>query len=513
VKISRGALAIAAVATALHLALSNNYGLYRDEFYFIDCARHLAWGYVDQPPLVPFLVSLAAPFGFAAWAVRFFAVLASGATILGGALIVRELGGKAYAQTLAALAIALAPGSSILASALSTSSFESVTWTFFAYLTIRIVRGANPRWFLGLGIIAAFALYCKYSIEFEVFALGLALVLTRRRRALATGWLIAGAAICVALLLPNAIWEGQHGFPILQVLHADALNRNGLTTGLNDESSQRWINAGLFTAMQIVYQNPILAVVWIWGLIWLGFNRAATPFRYLALAYVLLFVTMIWLVARPYYLVGYYPILDAAGAVAIAAALERALRWRIPLALALGAVAAIVVPFMMPLLPLPVFNQYAAALGIRKIGPSGRLLLMHPLFADEIGWRETTAMVAGVYRTLPQSERAQTAIFADTYGLAGAIDLYGSEYGLPPAISGHENYWLWGPRDYTGDQMIAVGASNYHLWVKLYRSVRQVAVYRNDDRWTLEGPLPIYLLTGPRESLAQMWPSLKRYGL
>ena len=124
-----------------------------------------------------------------------------------------------------------------------------------------------------------------------------------------------------------------------------------------------------------------------------------------------------------------------------------------------------------------------------------------------------TATVARAYYVLPPQRRAVTAIFADRYAYAGAIDFYGPRYGLPAVISPNNSYYVWGTRGYTGDSVLAVGATDYPLLLRSFGSVRQVAVYRNDYRWILEGPLPIYLCTHPRAPLAKMWPSFIYYGL
>jgi hypothetical protein len=512
--LSRAAIAIAAAVVVAHLATISNYGYFGDELYFIDCARHLAWGYVDLPPLIPLIARMAAPVGFALWALRLLPALAGGATVLVACAVTRELGGRTYAQVLTAIAVALAPIDLLLGSILSTSAFEPLAWTLLAYLIIRIVKGGDPRIYLAIAAIVAIGLYAKYSIAFCAIAMALGLILTGRWRVLASSWVAVGAAACALLVAPNGIWQWTHGLPILDVLREDALNRHALGNGIAFESPNLAINALLFIAMQAIYLNPLLTVGWVWGLFYLGFAKEAAPFRFLAVAFVALFALMVALTARGYYLAGYYPILFAAGGVAVERALATRLAWRTPIAVAVVALVALMVPFALPVLPVNGLIAYSATLGVsRPAPPENAPHLVQPLFADEFGWDEMTRSVADVYASLPASQRSDTAIFADGYAYAGALNFFGPRYGLPSTISGSNTYFLWGPRAYSGARLIAVGATDYPLYMRLFGSVKQVAVYRNAYRWLIEGPLPIYLCTQPRLPLAEMWPQFKKYGL
>jgi hypothetical protein len=515
VNLSRAVLLIAAGVFAAHLLTIGNYGYFGDELYFIDCARRMAWGYVDLPPLIPSIAWLSAPFGYALWALRLLPALAGGATVIVAAMFARELGGNRFAQTLTALAIALAPVFLLLGSILSTSAFEPLLWTLLAYLAVRVVKGGDPRLLFVAGIVVAVGLYAKYSMVFCTLALIFALLLAGRGRVLTSPWALAGALLCVLATIPNVAWQWQNGWPMLEVLRQDALNRHPLGNGIAFESSNLAVNALLFIAMQFVYLNPLLTIVWIWGLLWLGFSREALPFRFLAIAYVLLFALMVGLTARGYYLAGYYPVLFAAGGVAIERATESLRAWRLPLVFAVAVLVALMVPFALPILPIDGLVAYGQRLGLsRPAPPDGRAHLVQPLFADEFGWEAMTRAVADAFHALPEPARADTALFADGYMYAGALNFYGPRYGLPTAISGNNTYYLWGPGTYSGARMLAVGATDYPIYRRMFGSVKQIAVYRDPRRWMIEGPLPIYLCTKPRiEPLALMWPQFKRFGL
>ncbi|HEY6327276.1 MAG TPA: glycosyltransferase family 39 protein [Candidatus Cybelea sp.] len=506
------AYVIALATTVLHLAFCHRFGYYRDELYFIDCAKHLSWGYVDQPPLVPFYTWLTAPLGYAVWALRFLPGVLAGVTVLLGCAIARELGGRGFAQTLTALTITLSPGLIGIAYGLSTEMLSPAAWTALIYLTVRLVNTRDSRLYFPIALVVAVAMYSKYSIAGCAIALAAGLPIAGQAQLLRSRRLAFGVAMVVVLLLPNAIWQIAHGLPMLEVIHNDQLNRHALRNGWADESRYRWINALYMFGLQFLYNNLLFAPVWVWGLVWLWDSRR---YRFLCVAYLLLLGILIWTIGRGYYIQGMYPALFAAGAVAIERALAARPHWLRPALLGAALLAGLPwIPLSLPVLSLPAYMAYERAIGLsRPAPPDGTYHLINPMFADQLGWKTMTQTVAGAYRSLPPAQRRITAVFADRYAYAGALDYYGPRYGLPAVISPNNQYYLWGTRGYSGQSMLAVGATDYYLLLQRFGSVRQIAVYRNDYRWMLEGPLPIYICTRPRLPLAAMWPAFKYYGL
>ncbi len=529
-KLYPSAYALALGTVVLHVAFCHRFGYYRDELYFIDCAKHLAWGYVDQPPLTPFVTWLTAPLGYPVWGLRFFPGLLAGVTVLFGCAIARELRGGAFAQTLTGLTIVFAPGLIGIAYGLSTEFLSPAAWTALIYLTIRLVRTRDDRYYLPIAFVVTLGLYAKYSIAACALALAIGLLVSGHAKLLRSRWLALGIGLTALLVLPNALWQIRHGLPMLEVLHNDQLNRHALANGMADESPNRWVNALYMLGLQFAYNNPLFAPVWIWGLVWLwSFGgvyterirsardkpRSIPPYRFLAIAYLLLLGLLIATIGRGYYIQGLYPALFAAGAVAIESAISaNRLRARVAIIAAAIVAGLPMFPLSLPILPLPAYMAYERAIGLsRPAPPDGKSHLINPMFADQLGWNTMTQTVAGAYWSLPAAQRKATAIFADRYAYAGALDYYGPRYGLPTVISPNNSYYLWGTRGYSGRSVLAVGATDYWLLLHWFGSVRQIAVYRNDYRWMLEGPLPIYLCTRPSVSLAAMWPALKYYGL
>jgi hypothetical protein len=486
------------------------YGYFRDELYFIACAKHLAWGYVDQPPLVALAAWLSAPFGYHLIALRLLPAVAAALTVWLASKVARELGGGTFAQGFAALAALVVPAYLLLGNTLTTTSFEPLSWTLVTYALIRLVRTGDPRYWIAAGAAFAFGMYGKYSMLLLGAALLVGLLLTRERRFVASPWFLIGLVLSAAVLSPNLAWQAAHHWPFLDVVRGDFAHRHAFQTGLTLEYTNFTQNAGAFTAEQLLYTNPIAVPVWIAGFVMLAFGRDHRAYRFIAIAFAVVFILAVWLEAKGYYIIGIYATMLAAGAVAF----ERAARQTWIRAAAVAVFFVITLPFVplsLPVLSIDSFISYTHALGLTgQNGTAPRL--MQPLYAEEFGWDELAKHVAQVYNSLPPGVRARTAVFADTYGDAGALDFYGAKYGLPPVISAQNTYYLWGTRHYDGRTLILVGATQADLVRTLYRNVRLVTTYGNPYKWVVEGPTPIYLCTGPIAPLSELWPRLKWYG-
>lgn len=493
-----------------HLATSFRYGYFRDELYFIACAKHPAWGYVDQPPLVAVAAWLSAPAAYNIVALRLLAVIAAALTVWLAARIARELGGGRFAQGVAALATMLLPAYLLLGNTLTTTSFEPLSWTLLVYALIRLVRTGDQRYWLGAGLAFAFGMYGKYSMLLLAAALFIGLVLTKERRFLASVWFAMGSVLALALIAPNVLWQASHGWAFVQVVEGDFAHRHAFNTGLQLEYHNFVKNAVAFIIEQLVYTNPLSVPLWIAGFAMFAFSRRFTDLRFIAIAYVVLLVVAIWLEGKGYYIIGIYAVLLAAGGVAA----ERMLTtraWRIA-AIAVFLICTLpFVPLSLPVLPIQTFIAYSKTLHLT--GQNGEPAhVIQPVYAEEFGWNELAQHVAAVYNALPPDVRVHTGIFADTYADAGGLDFYGPRYGLPPAISAQNTYYLWGTRGYDGRTLIVVGASQADVVRRYFRKMTLVATYGHPYKWIVEGPTPIYLCSDPIVPLAQIWPHLRWFG-
>jgi Dolichyl-phosphate-mannose-protein mannosyltransferase len=491
-------IAIALCTMLLHLGTAWRYGYFRDELYFIATGRHLAWGYVDQPPLVALVAWLAQPAHDALLAIRLLPCIAAALTVYVAVRIARELGGGRFAQWLAGVAVALTPAYLLLGNVLTTTSFEPLSW-------ILVVWCAMRRWWVALAFAAAFGLYGKYSMGLLLAALLVGLLLTKERRALATPWFAICAALVVVLTLPNLWWQASHGWPFLAVLQGDAAHRHAFNNGWLLESQNLAGNAVSFAAEQLVYTNPLAAPVWLCGLIGPFLGPRLRELRFITIAYVALFIVAVVLEAKGYYIIGIYGALLAIGAVVV----ERATTWlRTTVFVALAATAAATMPLSLPILPIDGFIAYSQMLGLTGHGADAHVT--QPVYAEQFGWDRLARDVASVYYALPN--RNNVAIYADTYADAGAIDFFGPAYGLPSAISSQNSYWLWGTHGYNGNTIIAIGASRIDLLRPYYRSCKLVRSSNEPLKWVVEGPAPIFLCTGAKMPLDQIWPHLRWYG-
>ncbi len=445
---SRLAWTIGAVGFLTQMVFNGRYGYFRDELYYIACSNHLAFGYVDFAPLIAWLTrSFRLVFGDSLHAIRLLPALAFGAEVALTGFITRELGGKRWAIFLACISVLLAPVILGNGTRLAMNPIEPLFWMGCIYVLLLVVNRDQPKLLVWCGILLGFGLLNKHSTVFFIVAVVIGLLLSSERRLLFTKWFWLACATAFFIALPNVIWQYVHHFPTLEDL------RNVKATHKNIELPPLG-----FLQQQMGMLNPYSVFVWLGGLFYLLFHPSAKRFRFLAYTYLLFLAVMMFLKGKDYYVAPIYPMLYAAGAVLWETVIEtyariRWLRYAIPAFIILfGLLAA---PLVLPILPPEKIPAYMTALGIKMTHTENGMVSVLPQhFADEFGWPEMVATVASVYNSLPADERAKTAILAGNYGGAGAIDFFGPRYGLPKAISAHQNYYYWGPRNYTGESVI-----------------------------------------------------------
>jgi Dolichyl-phosphate-mannose-protein mannosyltransferase len=495
--------ALAALKLILHLYAGRYYGYFIDELYNLALARHLAWGYVDVAPMIGLIGRIELTlFGNSLSAVRIAPALAGAGLVLLTGAIARELGGRRFAQGLAALCVLLAPGFLALDHFLNVNAFEPLCWMGCALVLIRIVNTGREKLWLYFGLIAGLGLETKHSMLIFGFALVAGLALTPARKHLFSRWLVLAGVLAFLLWAPNLLWNLQHRFPFLEL--QENIRRDGRNVTLSLAS---------FFGQEALSMLPLSAPIWIAGLWWCLRGR----YRALAFAWVIATAIILAMNPRVYYLFPAFPMLFAAGAVQFEAWLESPrLAWFKPdwikpaycaLMVLMGALLA---PTLLPLLPPETYIRYAKATHLEQPRIENHQLGPLPqLFADQFGWEDMAAAVARVYNGLPAGIRAHTAIFGQGYGQAGAIDLFGPKYGLPPAISGHQNYFLWGPREYTGESMIVMGDRQEVLESK-FDFVQRVAHVSHPYAMPSEH-IDIFYCRGFKAPLAEAWPKLKNW--
>jgi hypothetical protein len=490
--------ALAAIKLILHLYAGRYYGYFVDELYNLALARHLAWGYVDVAPMIGLIGRIELTlFGSSLSAIRLAPALAGAGLVLLTGAIARELGGRRFAQGLAALCVLLAPGILALGHFLNVNAFEPLCWMGCALILIRIVNTGNEKLWLWFGLLAGLGLETKHSMLLFGFALVAGLVLTPQRKHLFNRWLLLAGLLAFLLWVPNLLWNIQYHFPFLEL--QENIRRDGRNVHLS---------LGSFFGQEVLAMLPLSAPIWIAGLWWL----LRGPYRALALAWAIAAALILAMNPRVYYLFPAFPMLFAAGAVQFEAWLARPrLAWIKPAYCALMVLmGALLAPTLLPLLPPETYIRYVRATHLQPPPiENARLGPLPQLFADQFGWEEMAAAVARVYYSLPADIRPRTAIFGQNYGQAGAIDLFGPKYGLPPAISGHQNYFLWGPRGATGESMIVMGDRQSVLESK-FAHVQKMARAAHPYAMPYEH-IDIFYCQGFKLPLADAWPQLKNW--
>ena len=495
-------LGVAAAVWQTHLG----YGYFRDEFYYIACGRHLAWGYVDHGPLVALQARVAETlFGHSLAGLRVLSALGGALRVGLTGLLGWSLGGRRPGQGLAMLFVLLAPLYLAIDSYLSMNSWESVFWMLCMLMLILLLRGASPLvcWAF-FGVSAGLGILNKPSMVFFLVALGLALLLTPQRTILFTRSAGLGIALIVLIPMPYLLWQVHNHWAMLEFL------RNGRARGKNLRLAPL-----AFVGNQILVLGVIGALVWIAGLVHL---LRARQHRWLGLTYCLFLVAMIAMGAKDYYVAPIYPFLFAAGGVAwerrFAAATSvkkgRMLAW--PTLSMVSIILSIVfLPASIPVLRPPAFLKYAKAIHLPNTdSESGTRAVLPQFYADRFGWQEEVDQISATVQHLSAADRAQAGIIADNYGEAGALEFLGHD--LPPVVSGHNNYWLWGPRGVGGKLLIVISHNPPEHFEALCQKVQVVGAMHHPWAMPFESK-PIYLLHNCRQAQSPIenWADYKHY--
>lgn len=481
----------------LHLVLSGRYGYHGDELYFIESGKHLAFGYVDNPPLVPWIARLSGElFGYSLLSIRFFPALAGALSVLLTVLIVREWGGNRLAQFIAGLAMIIAPAYLRMASLLSIPVFEPLYWTLCAYLIVRLIKRDEPKLWLLVGLIAGVGLLNKHTMLFWGLGIAVGLLLTQQRRYLKSPWLWGGGLLAFLIFLPNLIWQYQHEWATLQFI------------GNINDGMLAAIPRSLFLLGQLLYMHPFSIPIWLAGLLFF-FSDMGKAYRLFGWMYLAALIVLLASHGKPYYLAPAYPVLFAGGAVMLGQVFEKTnFRWLAPVIIAGLIIGGLLTaPLALPILPLETSDRIISQLlGFVIDDPA----MLTGEFHEQYGWQEQTEMIEKVYRNLSPEEQTHTVILTGKYNQASAINFFDNQDDLPPAVSGHMTYYLWGPNAAGSEVIIAYGLSLTKLEslcgeiIEAGKTYHPLAPDYNND-------LPIYVCRFPKKSLSEAWPEFKRY--
>ncbi len=477
-------LVLAAGVCVLLIALADGYGYHRDELYFLAAGRHLAWAYADQGGLTPLLAHVMDSLSPGSLTVlRIPSALMAGTTVLITGLTAFELGATRRGQLIAASCAAVASVILVVGHLLSTSTFDLLAWSTVTWLISRIIRTGEQRLWVAAGVAAGLGLLNKPLIAFLVAGLGLGLVVGGPRRLLRSPWLWGGVLVAGLLWSPWLIWQAQHGWPQLKI-------SSSIASGGSASSQPRWS----LLPFQFLLVSPVLAPVWIAGLVSMLHGSRLRTFRAFGVAWIFLVIIFLVTGGKPYYLAGMFPVLLAAGSLRIDDWLERgARRRRSALLWTLIALSGLVsATIALPLLPP------------RDAGP---VIAMNSDVGETIGWPALTQAVADVYRRAGPG----TVIFTSNYGEAGAVDRYGPRLGLPSAYSGHNAFGDWGPPPDRAGPVVTVGLEASELshfrGCRVAARIGNSAGIDNDERGQR-----IDQCSGTRGPWSTIWAKLRHLG-
>jgi hypothetical protein len=500
---------IAVAAFAVHLSFASRYGWFRDELYYVACARRLSWGYVDHPPMVAAVAKVALLlFGESLVGLRSFAALAAAATAILAAEIARAMGGSTYARALAAFAAAVAPYDLVIGQIYTMNAFEPLVWSGIALVFARAANG-HVRALLWLGPIVGLGVLNKHSAAWVLVGLALGVALSGARRLLLRSETFFAATVAFLIVLPHIGWQFANGFPTREFA-ASALS------GKNEP-----YNAIGFVWQELLLTHPLAGLLWMGGLAALVWFKQLLPFRPLAVAYLFVAVLIVTTQAKPYYLGPSYGWLFAAGAVAFEHITQRRARWaRAAFPGVLGITSAVLLPVTVPVMSERSFQTYSAALGVFGEARSGEKMkraALPQLYADMHGWPEMARSVSDVVAGLGEEERASAWVLADNYGEASAVEMFAELQ----VASGNNGWWLWGPPRRAPNiasqshlewplAVVTIGYEEAELQ-RFFADVREVARADHPLARADERDLPIAVCRSPRMPLDQAWPLLKHY--
>lgn len=486
----------------LLIVFAGNYGIFRDEYYYIEISKRLAWGYVDVQPLSEVILSVSrALFGDSIFGIRIFSYLAGSVIVFISGLIARELNGSKFAQIFTAFLVIFSGVVLGTSSYFSMNSFDILLSALMFYFLIRLINTNNAKLWLVIGLLFGLGLQNKLTFLFLGFGLAVGLMLTQNREYLKSKEIWIGAAIAFIIFLPNIIWQIANNFPTLEFMRNASAYKNKPMSLIE------------FTLNSLLELNPGYSLFVLTGIYFLFFNKQGKAYSIIGWIYVSVFLVFIFNNGKPYYMGVLYPVILAAGVIGADYLIENYLRPFVRTVLVILVIPSvfIVTPFAVPVLNVESFIKYSETLGIKpESGERSELGKLPQFYADRFGWEEMVQKVASAYNMLSKEERKEALIFGQNYGEAGAANFYRKKYNLPQAISSHNNFWIWGyPKDYKGDILIIIG-SNYEDNSEFFEDVQLVENHSNKYGMSYEN-VGIFICRKPKMPIKEFWEKIKNF--
>lgn len=480
-----------------------NYGIFRDEFYYLACANRPDIGYVDQPPLsIWFLAAIKFLFGDSLFVIRLLPAILHSVLVYLTGIITIKMGGKTVAVIVSCFAVALAPVILGMNTIYSMNTFDYLFWALTAYILILIIQNEKKSLWLILGLVLGLGLLNKVGILWLCLGVFTALLFTPYRKYLKTikPWLTFLIAFLISL--PFIIWNITHDFAHVEFI----------------QNALKYKYSGLtpmdFIIGQFMNVNPASAIVWLAGLYFFFFHKKGKKYRMLGIVYLTAFLILLLNGhSKAEYLAVAYPILFAGGGVLIEKISQlknwRWLKYAIIIPLVISGI--LLIPLALPILPVETYINYTNALGFTPSTAENKELSELPQFyADMFGWEGLAKDVSKVYESLPENEKETTVVYCNNYGEAGTIEYYSERYELPPVVCSHNNYWYWWDLNKKVTMAIVLdGKEEDHL--SSLEEVKVVAVHKSKYAMPYENNLSIFVCRGLKRSIKEIHSSDKHY--
>ena len=478
------------------------YGYFRDELYYIACSRHLAAGYVDQPPLSIWLMALArGVLGESVFAIRLVPAILSALSTALVCLLARRMGGGRTSMILGGLCFLAAPQLLGFHAYYSMNSPDILVWLVAAHAMLALVeRTTLGRW-AWLGIVLGLGLLNKISVLWLGAAVLAAILFTPLRRELRRPGPYVAGLLALVIFTPYLIWNARLGFPHLEFMRNATANKYSSLTRLR------------FLADQVRGMNPFTFLVSLPGLAWCLAGREGKRYRVLGVSFLTVFgILLANAHTKSEYVAAAYPALFACGGVAVERLSRSWPRGAVPaLAGLLVVTGALLAPFALPILPVESYIRYARRMGVAPSTPENQKLSRLPqFFADMQGWEELAEDVSRAYLTLPEAERKTTVAFVTNYGEAGALELFSGKYLLPRVICKHNSYWLWGVGPTPITTFIRLGGRPED-YLGSYEDVTASGVHTCRNAMPYEDDLGIFIARKRRIPVERAWAEYRHF--
>lgn len=447
-KLNQLILSFGAAKLLIHFFTNTNYHFHRDEYLYLSQGNHLSWGFMEVPPLVPFIGKIANLLGGSVFATRLFPALVGAATIILAGWLVKNLGGKKWAIIFTCTALLFSPallGSNTL---FQPVSFNQFFWFLSAFFLVQAIKTEQPKFWYFLGVSIGIGVLAKYSIAFYGVSLAVALLMTPQRKWLATKYPYIALGIGLLIASPNILWQFQHNLPVLA--HMRELSESQL---VNVEWSGFFISQLQF--------HMTFSLVWIVGIIGLFRLEKLKPYRFLGIGFMLTVLLIAGLSGKSYYTIGAFTILFPFGGIALEKwVTQKTARWALVIILPLLILSSL--PYVLPILKINQMKKYCAYMA-DNFGFDGQLRWedgkyydLPQDYADMHGWEELSQKVAKVYHSLTPEQKEKCIIYGGSYGHTCSLNYYRKKYNLPEVYSFSSSCLMWLPEDLEFENQIMI---------------------------------------------------------